>query len=105
MYPLENYSLRLSVIQIWYQCNALPGVVQPSRPSNGFMYYAKGEGQDFYFGDKVYHAGLGTFCTCHMARHTPTVSCRQTPSITRSTSGCSTKTEIHARCLILRMSS
>lgn len=61
MYPLENYSLRLSVVQIWYQCNALPGVVQPSRPSNGFMYYTKGEGQDFYFGDKVYHAGFGDF--------------------------------------------
>lgn len=61
MYSPDNLNLHLSVIHIWYQCHALPSIVQLSRHGNGFIYYAKGEGQEFYFDDKVYRAQLGDF--------------------------------------------
>lgn len=59
MYSPLNLDLRMSVIHIWYQANALPSCVQSSRATNGFMYYAKGEGQEFDFGDRIYRAQLG----------------------------------------------
>ena len=59
MYSPQNLDLRISIMHIWYQSNALPSCVQPSRASNGFMYYAKGEGQEFDFGDQVYRAQRG----------------------------------------------
>ena len=59
MYSPQNLDLRMSIMHIWYQSNALPSYVQLSRASNGFMYYAKGEGQEFDFGDRIYRAQRG----------------------------------------------
>ena len=59
MYSPQNLDLRMSVIHIWYQANALPTCEHLSRASDGFIYYAKGEGQEFDFGDRIYRAKCG----------------------------------------------